>query len=517
VLGIDLRSGEIKRKFSTKGVFREAHHHRCFRNKATQRYLLTARQGIEFIDLKTEECQKHHWVRGTCRHGIVPCNGLVYAPPHPCRCYIDVKLSGFYALAPAARDEGAAPMVERGPAYGQIGDRQSQVGDPEDWPTYRHDVRRSGSTKAEVPVRLKCLWQARLGERVSACTVADGTVFAASVDQHRVCALRAEDGELLWSYTAGGRVDTPPTMHSGLVLFGSADGWVYCVRGSDGQLAWRLRATPQERRIVAFGQLESAWPVHGTVLVQDGVAYVTAGRSTYLDGGIKVYAIKPETGELIRELHTLSSKPHGLEDVLVSDGSLVYMRHLRFGLQEKRPGPRRKRGEPSPVGPRAFSTAGLLDGSCFSRVGWSTGRKGGTADLLVFDERSTYTFRSRRKGGFGGWFKPGTGAYELAAIDKGLRKPRWSKTMPIRVRAMVAAGATLFVAGPPDVVEPSDPWAAFEGRKGSLLRAISAADGSKLAEYELDAPPVYDGLAAAAGRLYISTTTGRVACFGAMQ
>ena len=72
---------------------------------------------------------------------------------------------------------------------------------PTAWPTYRHDIRRSGSTRAEVPVKLKRHWQASIGGRVSACTVAGGNVFAAAVDQHRVCALDAEDGLTVW--TAG--------------------------------------------------------------------------------------------------------------------------------------------------------------------------------------------------------------------------------------------------------------------------------------------------------------------------
>ena len=80
------------------------------------------------------------------------------------------------------------------------------------------------------------------------------------------------------------------------------------------------------------------------------------------------------------------------------------------------------------------------------------------------------------------------------------------------VPAMVAAGATLFVGGPPDVAEQGDPYASFEGRKGAVIWAVSAADGKKLAECPLPAPPVFDGMAAAAGRLYISTTDGKVMC-----
>ena len=44
--------------------------------------------------------------------------------------------------------------------------------------------------------------------------------------------------------TAGGRIDTPPTIADGLCLFGSHDGWVYCLRAADGRLAWRFRAAP---------------------------------------------------------------------------------------------------------------------------------------------------------------------------------------------------------------------------------------------------------------------------------
>jgi len=57
--------------------------------------------------------------------------------------------------------------------------------------------------------------------------------------------------------------------------------------------------------------------------------------------------------------------------------------------------------------------------------------------------------------------------------------------------------------------------AALEGREGALLLAVSAADGKKLAEYTLESPPVWDGMAAAGGRLYFATEDGTVICFGA--
>jgi len=79
---------------------------------------------------------------------------------------------------------------------------------------------------------------------------------------------------------------------------------------------------------------------------------------------------------------------------------------------------------------------------------------------------------------------------------------------------MVATEDILFVAGFPDVVDPKDPLGAFEGRKGGLLWAISTVDGSKLAEYKLDSPPVFNGMIAANQRLYISTRDGQLICMG---
>jgi hypothetical protein len=76
---------------------------------------------------------------------------------------------------------------------------------------------------------------------------------------------------------------------------------------------------------------------------------------------------------------------------------------------------------------------------------------------------------------------------------------------------MVLAGDTLFIAGPPASALRS--ISAYEGSEGAKLCAVSAADGKMRAEYPLDATPVFDGLAAARGRLYLSTRDGRLLCF----
>jgi hypothetical protein len=67
-------------------------------------------------------------------------------------------------------------------------------------------------------------------------------------------------------------------------------------------LAWRFRGAPLDRRLMAWEQLESAWPVHGSVLVHDGVVYCTAGRSLFLDGGIRFLKLDAMTGRLLGEV-----------------------------------------------------------------------------------------------------------------------------------------------------------------------------------------------------------------------
>jgi hypothetical protein len=93
------------------------------------------------------------------------------------------------------------------------------------------------------------------------------------------------------------------------------------------------------------------------------------------------------------------------------------------------------------------------------------------------------------------------------------KKYRWTQKLPILVRALVLAQNTLFLAGPPDILATDDSATALEGKKGGLLYAFSAADGNKLAQYELDSPPVFDGMAAVKGHLYLATTDGKVLCF----
>jgi hypothetical protein len=111
-----------------------------------------------------------------------------------------------------------------------------------------------------------------------------------------------------------------------------------------------------------------------------------------------------------------------------------------------------------------------------------------------------------------------------------------NQSVPILSNAMVLSDDVLFITGAQDVVDeedafdywsmdPNDPNydpnipakleqqdTLLEGQNGALLWAVSTADGNKISEYNLESLPVWDGMAAANGRLYLSLKNGKVQC-----
>ena len=167
---------------------------------------------------------------------------------------------------------------------------------------HRQNAVRGSVAVGTVSGKIAEKWKVQFTGMPSAPVIVGNSVFVADVDAHTVYALNASSGKKRWSYTAGARVDTAPTYYKGMVLFGSRDGWVTCLRASDGVLAWRFKDLP-DKLIGAFGQLESAWPVSGSVLIHDDKLYFSAGRSSFLDGGMFLYALNPATGEVLHSKH----------------------------------------------------------------------------------------------------------------------------------------------------------------------------------------------------------------------
>jgi outer membrane protein assembly factor BamB len=558
-VGLNLETGEEARTIDAAGLFTAGHHPRCYRSKATEDYLIWSKRGVEFMDIVNGKNHSgNDWCRTVCRSGFVPANGMLYVPPTPCRCQPGVQMMGFNAMAAAgSMERGARSMerLERGPAFGSS--KLKAQSSNSDWPTYRRDNARSGNASTTLSAKLSQAWATQLPGRITPPVIADGSLYVSGKDSHAVYCLDAATGKQRWSFTAGGPVDSPPTIAQGRVLFGCTDGWVYCLDASDGRLAWRFRAAPREKLIVSYGHLESAWPVHGSVLVKDNVAYVAAGRSSFLDGGIYLYGLDVATGKQLCQQHldgpweipAKDRHAHAMEgtnsDLLVCSGDKLFMLQYVFDLKlNKLDAPMLAESGIRKTERRLLATGGFLDDSGFDRLYWMYSdrwpgahfavKAANQGQLLAFDNATTYAVKyfnavfSRSP-----HFTAGKEGYDLVADDNAsesndgaedrirmflrAKPPRWQQQVPVRVRAMLVAGEHLVLAGPPDVVPAADPFGAFEGRLGALLWVVSTKDGSKVSESKLSSPPVFDGMAAAGGKLFLSTTDGRVTCFGKQE
>jgi hypothetical protein len=108
----------------------------------------------------------------------------------------------------------------------------------------------------------------------------------------------------------------------------------------------------------------------------------------------------------------------------------------------------------------------------------------------------------------------------------------WSQDVPLYVRAMVLADKSLFVCGPPDLVDDevslekimardtkvqeqlAEQDAALLGSQGAPLMIVSTESGEARLVKQLKHLPVWDGMVAGNGKLFIATTAGTVICLG---
>ena len=140
------------------------------------------------------------------------------------------------------------------------------------------------------------------------------------------------------------------------------------------------------------------------------------------------------------------------------------------------------------------------------------------ARLLVHDDRSVYyvrMFDSLKCLDPSVYFTPGAQGYLLFAKNMKGAAATWSMRVPIRVRAMALTPEQLVVAGPPDRLAADDPLGPFEGRAGGILLVVQAVTGARQSELTLPSAPVFNGIAAARGLLFLALEDGTVACLGA--
>jgi len=557
MVGHDPKTGRIARRL-TQEMNQPMGHDRCYRNRITETYYINSKTGgSDFVSLRGRREFPSPWIRATCGLGPLPANGMLYSSPYSCSCVSGSMLTGFNAVYDSGRGAGKVMQVGRVPRLIQgeaYGSEPAAAATQADWPAYRNGGARTGLTRTKVGGKLRPVWKTRLPSLPTATTVVGDLVYVAARDSHTLYALSRKDGAVRWAYTAGGRIDSPPTFHRGLLLFGSRDGWVHAVRAADGELAWRFCDQPQQRLVCADGQLESAWPVNGAVLVRKGLAYFAAGRNSFLDGGIIVYALNPRTGEVVHRrqvsgpyaknrfpvLGKRNTRIEGFKGGVFScEGDLLYIRHQAF------------KPDLTPVAlsevrrPHLIAAGGFLDDVPQHRTYWTvdtdlcygpnTGAPGAgpKGDILAMDGDVFYEIRGYLPGRHSTRLVPQKGyiLYSGQCVSNGpgvwkadwktrtvprtgTWKQRWSTQIPLTGNALVVAGDTVIAAGVPlqssfTLGQLSDTYA---GKQGGLLWTASTKDGAKIAELKLPAQPVWDGLTAARGQCFLTLRDGTVMC-----
>jgi hypothetical protein len=307
------------------------------------------------------------------------------------------------------------------------------------------------------------------------------------------------------------------------------------------------------------GNIESSWPIHGSVVVSGGTVYLAAGRSSYVNGGLHFYALNAETGQprLSATFETADSESSrsGFEagrpsnvllqgaanDLIVHDGESLYLKNLRLDpgdlsvhptiwpyTQFTKQRPWEKDFGESPL----VSTGGFLDDSLYDRTAYIFGQQD-SARKLAFSDNLLVGLRwsdiNNRILLHNHFFEVGRNRYTVFArkrsatatqTDRPAARPvdLWAREVDVRLSAMALTGNAIFIGGSP-MPREEDPSPALalrsiRGEEGGVLLRLGLKDGSVSKLCDLPSPPVWDGIAINREGLFVTLRDGKVIRFG---
>ena len=451
---------------------------------------------------------RYEAARGACMFAAIPANGAFYVAQNWCRC-APGQIAGQISFGPVGRVPTAeqikkAPAVVKGPAFGKTAGKPGS----DDWPMYRGGPSRGSAAASEAPGKIKVVWTRKvvrppaetkltkswkesLTGPLTAPVVAEGVVVLADVHRHHVMALDPATGNQRWRRTVGGRVDTPPTIHKGICLFGAHDGKVYALRAKDGQTVWEMPFAPEETRMVSYGQIESPWPVIGSVLVSRGAAYASAGRTTGSEGGLVLRKFDPVTGK-VAATQVIDRGPY-LNDIIVECNAGVHLK--RYQEHDHRPQPPSQHVVPN------AGIEGMMRGN-WTKLG---DRKAGVqlggvrGDMVSWDDKAILSVSGS-----------GASVQTYLAKDAQAKRPGAAGRYPCPAGAQVTSA----VLCPNAVVLGGGLYPEKSKASRGFVRVLSRDKKELLSEQTFDSPLTYDGLAVAGGNIYATFADGTAACLG---
>jgi len=480
------------------------------------------------------EARTFFGARAQCGGCVVPAGGLLLVPPAACDCGDYTR--GYQGLAPAVpgRPVADGARLTRGAAAPEGGKLEAG------WPMFLGGPQRLSATDEELPAKLAERWRVkaagvradrldadrRLSERhlgaLSAPVATGDLVLVAAPESHEVSAFAAADGKRRWTFAAGGKVDSPPTLAGGLAVFGCDDGSVYAVRLADGRMAWRFVAAPTDGVAMHHGHLASAFPLAGSVLVLPDRVVAVAGQHTDV-GGLHCWTLELATGRPRARRVIRADQPAVVTNALTAadaDGRGFWLGsgaggsilHLSGDLKDLPAG----REGPAPTivfdrnGTRVrFRTADGRGGSTHSwkqamRSGPARGHRiarAGGISYVVQDPTS----RARHKVN-----APKTATLQALGGTWRQKELRWQRTQeelgnPESFSALIKAGGRLVLGG-----------GRRDGSAG-FVQLLEVATGKLLSTHALPARVTECGLAAAGGSLYVCCEDGTLVCLAARR
>jgi outer membrane protein assembly factor BamB len=441
----------------------------------------------------------------------------------------------------------------------------------EDWPTYRRDNDRSGSTPEKVNGSISLKWtyappapprrawseaggrtmeghiikdRVRFDDAFQPVVVGQRVYFGSTADDQVHC-LDLTTGKTLWSFFTGAPVRLAPTVHENAIYFGSDDGFAYSLDAETGALIWKLRAGPSDEWFLGRGQMVSRWPVRTGVLVDDGVAYFGAGIFPHED--VYLHAVDAKTGEVVWTRDDISESDAGRDD-LSPQGYLLASKEQLFVPSGRSMPATFDRKDGVLLHKKTYSwrsTAGgvvggtralLADGQIYSGgahhllaigqadgavgFGWFEGRQMvvagdeaaiATGTAIARIDRLKYAVNSQKTHKL---------EMDVYSLSRSLRSAKGDKADEARAK-MKAAQALLKELSSVGVIwqKPNEDDAALLvtgdmiiSGGNEIVQGYDRATGDQTLTLKVDGQA--RGLVFANGHLIVSTTTGHVFCFG---
>jgi len=198
------------------------------------------------------------------------------------------------------------------------------------WPTVRGDAQLTGTASGHLPSKLKLVWHFQTDGAIKAPpVVADGRVFAASMDRH-LYAIDAATGKQLWRFKADDELEAGPLFHEGHVFIGSNNGTFYALEGDSGKTLWTFEAdgkiagaanlaTGDAAAVIVFGSYDNH--LYGLDARTGGLLFKHAA-SSYINGTPAVIGQSAAFGSCDGFLYRVPLT-EGAEAVKIDAGSYI--------------------------------------------------------------------------------------------------------------------------------------------------------------------------------------------------